>query len=534
MPSFPSVPNTSPRIASRCLGILTGCLALACAGGQLDDDRDDSHFESSETATGDGDGDPSGDGDPTGDGDPAGDGDGEPACTSIGCDCDGSLDSCDPGLACIDGVCSSATCGNGITEAPAEECDDGNDFEGDGCDNDCTFTEVLALEAGTAHTCALIEGGRVRCWGLNNTGQLGYGNTDNIGDNEPASTPGDVVFGDTVEQISARAHHTCAHLTDESVRCWGYNGAGQLGQGNLEHIGDDEFPFSVNPISVNADILEVAAGGNHTCVRVGAGSVRCWGEASSGQLGYGNVTPLTIPLTVDVNLGGVVVALSTGVDHNCAMLEDGKVRCWGRNDRGQLGYGNTDNIGDDELPSSIVPVPIVPQGIPNDAEVVDIALGHSHTCALFSTGDVLCWGDNFYGQLGQGNTTVVGDNETLATLSAIKLGGDAVALALGKHHTCALLDDGDLKCWGRNLYGQLGLGHIAHIGDDELPLDVPPIELGGEATSITAGDYHTCAVVDRHEVVCWGFNDYGQLGYGDTEQRGDDETPAELGGVSLL
>lgn len=512
--------------------ILTGCLTLACAEGQVLD-TEDGEFETSESAEGDGDGDPTGDGDgdPTGDGD----GDGDPACTSIGCDCDDDdPQSCDEGLTCVAGKCSSATCGNGMTEA-AEECDDGNDFEGDGCDNDCSFTAVLAVEAGAAHTCALIEGGRLRCWGLNNVGQLGYGNTINIGDNEPAATPGDVVLGEEIDRISARAHHTCAYLTDETVRCWGYNGSGQLGQGNLANIGDDEFPFSVNPISVNADILDIAAGGYHSCARVGAGTVRCWGEASSGQLGYGNVTSLTVPLTVDVNLGGtLVVLLSAGVDHNCAVLEDGKLRCWGRNDHGQLGYGNTENIGDNELPSSIIPVPLLPQGIPNGTAVVDIVLGNTHSCVLYETGHVLCWGDNFYGQLGQGNTTTFGDNETLATLFPIDLGGDAVAVALGKHHTCALLDDGDLKCWGRNLYGQLGRGDIQHIGDDEVPADVSPIDLGGQAISVTAGDYHTCAVVDGHQVVCWGFNDYGQLGYGDTELRGDDETPAEIGGLKLF
>jgi cysteine-rich repeat protein len=521
--------------SARSVVVLVGCLTLACAGGQIDD-GEGGKFETSETA-GDGDGD-SDEEEPTDDDAPTGDGDGDPACTSIGCDCDGSLDSCDIGLACVAGVCSSPTCGNGITEAPAEECDDGNDFEGDGCNNDCSFTTVLAVEAGAAHTCALIEGGRVRCWGLNNAGQLGYGNTHNIGDNEPASTPGDVVLGEKASQISSRAHHTCAHLFDQSVRCWGYNGSGQLGQGNLEHIGDDEFPFSVNPLTINASILDIAAGGYHTCARVGSGTVRCWGEASSGQLGYGNTTQLTIPLTVDVNLGGTVAMLSAGVDHNCALLDDGKVRCWGRNDHGQLGYGNTNNIGDNEVPGLVVPVPIMPKGIADGTPILALALGDSHSCALFETGDqagvVLCWGDNFYGQLGQGNTTTIGDNETLATLYPIDLGGDAVALALGKHHTCALLDDGDLKCWGRNLYGQLGRGDIAHIGDDEVPADVPPIDLGGVATSITAGDYHTCAVVDGHEVVCWGFNDYGQLGYGDTALRGHEQVPAELGPIDLL
>jgi cysteine-rich repeat protein len=514
----------------RPVGVLTCCAALACAQGQVDD-TSESDFESSGTmGDGDGDGDPTGDGD----GDPTGDGDGE-SCTQLGCDCDGSPDSCDAPLVCVGGVCgeSTANCGNSVVEPP-EQCDDGNDFDGEGCDNDCTFTTITAVAAGASHTCALIEGGRLRCWGLNNAGQLGYGNTDNIGDNEPPSTPGDVVAGEDIERVSLRAHHACAYLSDQTVRCWGYNGAGQLGQGNTDNVGDGEFPFSVDPISINAEILDMAVGGNHTCARVGSGSVRCWGEASSGQLGYGNTTSIPIPLTVDLELGGIVTLLRSGIDHNCALLDDNDVRCWGRNDRGQLGYGNTTAIGDDEVPNSVVPVPVTPQGIPDGTPITEIALGNTHSCVLWETGDVLCWGDNFYGQLGQGSTTTVGDNETLATLFPIDLGGDAVALTLGKHHTCALLDGGDVKCWGRNLYGQLGYGDIAHVGDDEVPADVEPIELGGTAISIAAGDYHTCAVVDDHEVVCWGFNDSGQLGYGDTELRGDDELPSELGAINLL
>ena len=513
--------------------LLTCALVPACAQGQVED-SDNSSFGSSETLEGDGDG----DGDSTGDGDGAptgdGDGDGEGGCTSVGCACDDSPSSCDAPLACVAGMCAAATCGNAVAELPAEQCDDGNEFEGDGCDNDCTFTMISAVAAGASHSCALIEGGRLRCWGLNNAGQLGYGNFDNIGDNEPPSAASDVVLGETIERVSVGAHHACAVLSDQTVRCWGYNASGQLGQGNTNNIGDDEHPFSVTPIDANAEILDIAAGGAHTCAWVGSGSVRCWGEASSGQLGYGNVTSIPIPLTVDVELGTLVTALSSGVDHNCAVLDDSDVRCWGRNDRGQLGYGNTSNIGDDEVPGSIVPVPILPQGIPDGTAVTEIALGDAHSCVRYETGDVLCWGDNFYGQLGQGDVTTVGDNETLATLFPIDLGGDAVALTLGKHHTCALLDGGGVKCWGRNLYGQLGRGDIAHLGDDEVPADFSPIQLGGVATSITTGDYHTCAVVDGHEVVCWGFNDYGQLGYGDTELRGDDEVPAQLGGVSLL
>lgn len=456
------------------------------------------------------------------------------SCTAEGCECDGGEDSCDPGLACINGICSEASCNNDGALDPGEQCDDGNEFEGDGCDNDCTFTEVLDIVAGGAHTCALIETGRVRCWGLNSAGQLGYNNTDNIGDNEHPAEPGDVPLGEKAMAIDMGRDHVCAHLVDDNVRCWGEGSAGQLGQGNTNDIGDDEFPFSVTGVSVDEPVVDIVTGANHTCALVDGGTVRCWGLATSGQLGYGNTTNLAIPLSVEVHIGATVSAIRAGGDHNCALLADGKIRCWGRNDSGQLGYGNTDNIGDTETPGSVVPVPVMPQGIPDDTEIADIELGHGHSCVLFESGHVLCWGDNFYGQLGQGDTTMIGDNETLATLFPIDLGGDAVELTLGKHHTCALLDDSTLKCWGRNLYGQLGRGDIDHIGDDEVPADIGTIELGGTVTAVDAGDYHTCAVIDGYRVTCWGYNDFGQLGYGDTETRGDDEIPVDAGWVELL
>ncbi|MCA9697892.1 MAG: hypothetical protein KC431_10245, partial [Myxococcales bacterium] len=376
------------------------------------------------------------------------------------------------------------------------------------------------LALGLNHSCVLLVDGDVMCWGDSSVGQLGYGNTDNIGDNESASTPGQVVIGGEADFIHAGTNHTCAILSDETARCWGAGSTGQLGLGNTENVGDDEFPFNVNTLTINADILDIQAGSGHTCALVGAGSVRCWGRNDFGQLGYGNMTDLAIPLTVDLSLGGTVTQLAVGAHHNCALFDDNSVRCWGYNNTGQLGYGSTDNIGDNETPGSVPVVPILPQGIPDDAQINQVALGVEHSCVLYDTGDVICWGANFYGQLGQGTTTTVGDNETLATLQKMELGGDAVSLVLGKHHTCALMSDNGVKCWGRNIYGQLGRGDIANIGDDETPATIDNIDLGGEVTWLTAGDYHTCAIIEEHEILCWGFNDYGQLGYGDTEYRG--------------
>jgi cysteine-rich repeat protein len=515
----------SPVLAALCLAFLASCAGGKVGAEMGGSDESDTMVTGSDESEGDGDGDPSDTADTSSD---------SSACTEVGCECDGGPDSCNAGLACVDGSCQSPTCGNEIVEQPAEECDDGNEFEGDGCDNDCSLTALLDVDAGRHHTCALLEGGRVRCWGNNSGGQLGYGNVDNIGDNELASAPGDVVLGEAVLGIDVGGGHACAQLESGNVRCWGNGTNAQLGYGNVNSIGDDEFPFSVNPISINAEVIDIVGGGRHTCVRVGAGNVRCWGTNDYGQLGYGNTTQLSAPLTIDLNLGALALFLRAGEDHNCAVLDDGALRCWGRNDYGQLGYGNTTAIGDTETPGSVVPVPLLPQGIPNGTAVVEAAIGHSHTCVIFETGSALCWGDNFYGQLGQGTTNTVGDNETLATLFPIDIGADVTQIVAGRHHTCALLDDGGVKCWGRNLYGQLGYGNIAHVGDDEVPADLPTIDLGGPAQTITAGDYHTCALLDEREILCWGLNDYGQLGYGDTLLRGDDESPVDAGPVPVL
>jgi cysteine-rich repeat protein len=291
-------------------------LVLACAGGQVDDTfgtADETMSTSSTMGDGDGDGDgDGGDGDGDGDGDTSpGDGDGE-ACTTSGCDCDGSAGSCDDGLSCIDGTCQSPSCTiNGIVD-PGEQCDDNNEFEGDGCDTDCSFTLIRSVTAGANHTCAVLEGDRLRCWGLNNIGQLGYGNLDNIGDNEHPSIAGDVVLGGTVEYVNAGGNHTCAFMVDGTVRCWGSGGSGQLGQATLDNIGDNDFPFSVNPISLNSDVLSIQAGANHTCVMVASQGVRCWGVNNVGQLGYGNVNNLSIPLTIDLPLNGAVTKLAVG------------------------------------------------------------------------------------------------------------------------------------------------------------------------------------------------------------------------------
>src|SRR5262249_22043433 len=186
--------------------------------------------------------------------------------------------------------------------------------------------------------------------------------------------------------------------------------------------------------------------------------------------------------------------IAAGGDDTCAILQSGALRCWGRNDFGQLGHGNTANIGDNETVFSAGNV-----DLGAGVTVKDLALGGFHTCALLTTGAVRCWGRNNFGQLGYGNVNNLGDNEPINNLSDVPLTGTVRKIVAGDLHTCALTNAGTLRCWGFNGSGQLGqnLGGDEDWGDapDELPTLLPgDINTGAQVTDVAAGDNHTCAL----------------------------------------
>ena len=198
----------------------------------------------------------------------------------------------------------------------------------------------------------------------------------------------------------------------------------------------------------------------------------------------------------------------------------------------QLGAGNTTDIGDTELPSTVGPVDL---GAGRTA--VAISAGNLFTCAILDDGAVRCWGAGADGRTGQANTTTVGDDETPGSVAVVDLGAGrtAAAIAAGARYACALLDDATVRCWGANASGQLGYANTTVIGDNESPATAGPVGLGAGRTAraITAGDTHTCAILDNNAVRCWGANADGQLGYANTTVIGDDETPATAGPTSL-
>jgi alpha-tubulin suppressor-like RCC1 family protein len=415
------------------------------------------------------------------------------------------------------------------------------------------------LDAGRDHTCAVLAGGEVRCWGYGGDGALGYADRRTIGDDEAPGSAGPVNLGAsrTITAISAGHFHTCAVLDDGDVRCWGFGGNGRLGYANGSiTIGDDEAPASVGPVELGAGrATAISAGGAHTCALLEGGDVRCWGFAGGvgfgGQLGYGNTqnigddeTPASAG-SVNLGPGRTATAITAGGVHTCALLDavierDGvrlsNVRCWGEGANGRLGYSNQFNIGDDETPDSAGPVDL------GGRRATAISAGDSHTCALLDNGEVRCWGAGTDsqtgggGQLGYGNTQDIGDNENLPPVGPVDLGGrNAMAISAGGTHTCALLDDGSVRCWGYGASGRLGYGNQISIGDDETPGLVGPVDLGPgrTATAITAGRHHTCARLDDTSVRCWGYGQFGRLGYGNQINIGDDETPGSTGPVEL-
>ncbi|WP_198154605.1 hypothetical protein [Plesiocystis pacifica] len=451
-------------------------------------------------------------------------------CTSVGCECEGE-GSCDPGLVCFEGVCTDALCGDGEVQ-PGEDCEDGNDVDGDGCDNDCTFTQVNTVAAGANHTCVIIDGGTVRCWGRGDSGQLGYGNINQVGDDEFPSDVGDVVLPGPVLRLSLGGNHSCGIFQDGGLRCWGQNDRGQLGYGNTNNLGDDENLAGLPAVGVPPTIA-VQLGAKHTCARVGNGEARCWGFNEQGQLGAASIALQELLPGASIDVGAPTSGLGVGGGHSCVRFVDGGLRCWGLNDSGQLGYGNLNNIGDDEVPSAAGLVSVVPPNLPANTEIVDVALGGNHSCALLGSGDAVCWGLNTSGQLGTGNLNNIGDDEVPSTQLAVDLPGPVAQLALGANHSCAMLVGGEVYCWGDSQVGQLGYGNLNNIGDDESPSAGGAVNLGAAALQIAAGNNHTCALLEDFEVLCWGQNTHSQLGLG-TITVGDNETPADTEPVSVL
>ena len=308
-------------------------------------------------------------------------------------------------------------------------------------------------------------------------------------------------------KMSAGNQHTCAILDNGDLKCWGYDYFGQLGDGGSNTDVYDP-PSTAIDLGAGQTAVAVSAGMSHTCAILDNGDLKCWGRDNNGQLGDGGSSSDTnepSSTAIDFGTGRTAVAVSAGDYHTCAILDNGDLKCWGHDYYGQLGNGGSSNT-DAYAPSSTA------INLGTGRTAVAVSSGMHHTCAILDNGDLKCWGYDYYGQLGDGggNTNAHAPSSTAIDLGT---GRTAVAVSAGLYHTCAILDNGDLKCWGRNTYGALGDG--GSNADTNAPSSTAiDLGTGRTAVAIDAGSEYTCAILDNDDLKCWGYDLFGQLGDG--------------------
>lgn len=382
-------------------------------------------------------------------------------------------------------------------------------------------SKTVALAAGNYHTCALMDTGSIQCWGYNYTGQLGNRDTNFVTQKSPVWVLNNYLLGGiNAVAIAAGQDSTCAIMVDKTVQCWGSNDYGLLGKGS--NIGGRyDVPQLVSNLS-NADAITIGA--SHACAKLSNGKVYCWGKNTEDQANAGSgVDPYYSPVEVTGVNGASMV--SAGNAHTCIVI-NGYIRCNGNNEYGQLGNGlgwfdqahfPTPTALPSETPSptvtsspTVTPIPTMtftPSPTPSPTALPDpvqIDSQMENSCVVMSDHTVLCWGMNTKGQLGNAAFT----DAYSATPIVVQGINNAQSVAVGNSHSCAVLTDKTIKCWGMNTEGQFGNG-IADGSPQPATVSATGITT---AVSVTVGEKHTCALLENGQVWCWGHNINGQVG----------------------
>ena len=369
-------------------------------------------------------------------------------------------------------------------------------------DNIQTMSSVM--DTGAAHTCGILDNGSAMCWGRDSNGQLGDGgeSATNIRPSTYIDMPNDV----TISQIFAGPFRTCAIFSNDATKCWGFNEDGQSGD---ESTNTYKSPTNAVMFPEGRVAESIGMGNKHTCAILDNGQLTCWGADLHGALGNGDsnsedqYTPVIIPTPAD----RTAINIDAGVSHTCILMDDGGIMCWGRDNAGQLGNGESSPTT--YAPESDV---ILPEG----RVATDFSVGNEHSCAILDNDSVVCWGMNNYGQLGDNSTT----NAKIPTFVHLPNGSKATKISSGSGHTCATIDNGSLYCWGHNKNSRLGIGTSG--GVRTIPMFVSSNQ---SIIEISASAEHTCVLSENGSISCWGRNNYGQLGLGHTGER---NTPNQL------
>ncbi len=392
-------------------------------------------------------------------------------------------------------------------------------------------SDVRQMDIGAWHTCALSAGGAVRCWGLNSVGQLGYDDTAHVGDGTAGRSiadMGDVNVGGLVRQISLAYMQSCALMATGGVRCWGGGSFGRLGYGHTNDVGAGGPGGTITDngdLPLGGEAVQVITGGVGGCARMLGGGVRCWGH-NHGNGADPEIIGLEIAAAGDLTIGFEVADVVGGYNHYCALSTLGAVRCWGQNWAGALGYDDTLTVGDGTTGRGIAEMGDVNVG----GRVVQLSAGDQTTCAVLDSGALRCWGANDLGQLGYGDTTNVGDGtagRSIVEMGDVPVGGTVSQAWAGEQHTCAIMTTGAVRCWGFNSEGQLGYDDTLSVGDGTAGraiVDMGDVPLAGTARHVVTTDWDTgftCALMTSGGLRCWGNNGGGQLGLDDSLNVGD-------------
>ncbi len=410
------------------------------------------------------------------------------------------------------------------------------------CGRACTFAcnasacdPVIGIAAGGSHSCAVRGSRQVACWGRGGEGQLG--DATSVSYNSPRPIPS--MYLADAASVSAGAVHSCALRTTGAVSCWGQNLDGQLGTGDTPTSWNAPRGVGLGVGVTGASSLALSPNGNVSCLITTTGQAKCWGRNVAFQIGDGAFSASNpaqrFARAAPFNVSGLTsaIAIVPGTYHACAIRTGGQAVCWGSNAAGQLGDGVTMHFagavreGCIESALPYVPSPLLPAGggyigdsasgitarsdchnapvnVSGIADAIAITSGDNHSCAIRAGGQASCWGYNVDSELGDGSA--VPFRTTPVPVTGLT---NAVAIAAGGTATCAIRMGGQVVCWGDNASGQLGNGTTG------TPASVPVNVTGlTNATSLTAGANHFCAVRTTGQPVCWGLGFNGQLGTG--------------------
>ena len=390
---------------------------------------------------------------------------------------------------------------------------------------------MIDLVLGGTHSCALASDHSVRCWGSNLSGELGTGAIDGGVDGgfdggqalpSPVAVAGLAMTSAIAAGGQGQSYDfSCALSVDGTATCWGSNRYGQLGFGTAD--GGADLAAHPMPVSVQGltNATALTGGGAHACALLKSGEVTCWGHNGLNQLGRPGAGPANpMPGIAVLPQATPALQVATGQFHTCALLKDTTVWCWGENGKGQLGRALDGGVLQDPIGAPVTGLSGVKQ----------ISAGNFHTCALLANGLLLCWGQNDHGQIGRGTGGAL--VEPSPGLVALPAGLTGVQIAAGLLHTCALLSDSSVWCWGANQTGAVGPATNADGGFAPIDVRTPTkveglLNLGAssKAAKIAAGYLHSCALLEGGSVACWGSNQFAELGRGPTEAGAPNTDP---------